>query len=90
MNTEVRLGRVVCATAGRDKDKYFAIVGIVDEQYVLIADGVYRKLSHPKRKKIKHLSFRPQVLQSIADKLQQDKKVFDAELKSALTSAQQG
>ena len=45
------LGDVVCSTAGRDAQRYFVIVEIIDEQYVRIADGALRKLSSPKKKK---------------------------------------
>lgn len=78
------LGRVCRSKAGRDKEKYFMIVGIINEYEVLIADGGYRKLDKPKRKKIKHLSLRPQISEVIGQKIAEGKKVFDAEIKSAL------
>jgi ribosomal protein L14E/L6E/L27E len=53
---DVQNGRIVKAKAGRDKDKYFAVVGAENEQ-ILIADGKTRKLATPKRKNVKHLVF---------------------------------
>jgi LSU ribosomal protein L14E len=44
------LGRVVLSAAGRDKDRYFIIVDIVDDNYVLVADGRLRPESKPKKK----------------------------------------
>ena len=38
------LGRVVFSKQGHDKGKAFLVVGLVDETYVLIADGDSRKL----------------------------------------------
>jgi ribosomal protein L14E/L6E/L27E len=46
----------VKSKAGRDKDRVFIIIEIIDELYVLIADGDLRKVEKPKKKKIKHLS----------------------------------
>ena len=80
----VEVGRVVESKAGRDKGRLLIITGIVDEQYVTIADGDLRVLERPKKKKLKHLRLRPQVLTSIAEKLASGAKVFDAELRSAL------
>ena len=48
-------GSIAVSTAGRDKDKVFIIVGVLDEDYVLIADGRSRKIEKPKKKKLKHL-----------------------------------
>lgn len=78
------LGRICLSRSGRDKGRYFAIVGIVDSEYVLIADGVMRKLARPKKKKLKHLSLKPVALDVIGEKIADGKKVFDAELKSAI------
>ncbi|MGI5918094.1 MAG: RNA-binding protein [Christensenellales bacterium] len=80
----VEVGRVVESKAGRDKGRLLIITGIVDEQYVTIADGDLRVLERPKKKKLKHLRLRPQILSSIAEKLASGTKVFDAELRSAL------
>lgn len=51
------LGDKVCSTAGRDAKKCFFVVGILDEQYVLISDGKTHRVEKPKKKKIKHLVF---------------------------------
>ena len=52
---DIHLGLVVTSVAGRDKGRLFAVVGVVDENYVLIADGKLRRLEEPKRKKVKHI-----------------------------------
>lgn len=48
-------GRVVRSAAGRDKDKFLAVVGW-EEEAVLLADGKERPLERPKRKNVKHLA----------------------------------
>ena len=49
------IGDIIAATAGRDSERLFLVVGIIDENYVYIADGKSRKADFPKKKKIKHL-----------------------------------
>lgn len=52
---ELKIGSVVRAKAGRDKDGFF-VVTAVEKEYCCIADGKSRKLESPKRKNIKHIS----------------------------------
>jgi large subunit ribosomal protein L14e len=56
-----QIGRVVVSTQGHDQGRRFVVVGIVDEHYVLIADGDTRKLDHPKKKQLKHLRAEPEL-----------------------------
>jgi hypothetical protein len=49
------IGDIVLALAGRDSKRLFVVVGILDENYVSIADGKSRKADFPKKKKIKHI-----------------------------------
>jgi ribosomal protein L14E/L6E/L27E len=49
------LGSIAVSTAGRDKGRTCIIVGVLDERYVLIADGRKRKIEKPKKKKMKHI-----------------------------------
>jgi len=83
----VEVGRIAKSLAGRDKDKFFMICEVSDEEFVFISDGDYRKLSRPKLKKLKHLKLTPHVLEGIREKLMSGKKVFDAELRSAIMKA---
>lgn len=78
------IGRVVLAKAGRDKGDIFSIVGQIDEEYVLIANGTNRSIDKPKKKKIKHLELSPECLNIIRDKILKGQKVFDAEIRKNL------
>lgn len=84
MNME--LGQVVYSKAGRDSGSYYAVVEIVDDDFVKIADGDARKLKKAKLKRIKHLKPSGDRLVRIGEKLQAGEQVFDAELRSALRS----
>nr|WP_319489109.1 hypothetical protein [uncultured Caproiciproducens sp.] len=47
-------GLVVRSAAGRDKNVFFTVLE-ADAQLAVICDGKRRSLSHPKKKKLKHL-----------------------------------
>lgn len=53
---EFERGSIVISKAGRDKGRKLVVVEIVDDEYVLVADGDLRKLGSPKRKKRMHLA----------------------------------
>ena len=55
-------GRVVLSTQGRDEGRYFIVLEVIDENFVLMADGLTRKLANPKKKKVKHLRPKPIVV----------------------------
>ena len=54
MKSTFSLGDLVLSKAGRDGGEIFLVVDI-DDDYVKIVNGKYRKISNPKKKKIKHL-----------------------------------
>lgn len=58
---DIQKGMIVKAVAGRDKERYFAVVG-EENGLVLIADGKTRKLRKPKRKNIRHLKFTGKII----------------------------
>ena len=43
------VGRVVLSRQGRDAGRFFIILQVVDDQFVMMADGLTRKLAHPKK-----------------------------------------
>ncbi len=61
MNLEI--GTVVKSLKGRDKNKYFCVV-CIENEYVFLCDGKERRISKPKRKKIKHIEITQAKLQT--------------------------
>ncbi len=80
----MELGQIVYSKAGRDSGKYFAVVELVGEDRVRIADGDARRIKKAKLKNVKHLQSDGDVLAKIAEKLKNGTQIFDAELYSAL------
>ena len=60
MKVKTPVAGMICASAqGRDKGQVYAVVGMAGDSFVLVADGIRRKLDSPKRKNIKHLVLTP-------------------------------
>ncbi|MBR6729461.1 MAG: KOW domain-containing RNA-binding protein [Clostridia bacterium] len=83
---EVFAGEIVFSKAGRDKERPFVVLEVIDTQYVLLADGRLRRVDQPKKKKIKHLLKSGHVAQDIQEKLSAGMKVTNPDLKRALTA----
>lgn len=82
--TTPAVGGICQSTQGRDKDRYYLIVGINGDGTILVSDGNFKKLASPKRKNLKHVHLLPDSVESIALKLAEGKKVYDTEVYSAL------
>ena len=80
----MEVGRVVLSRAGRDQGHLFVIVDVIDENYVAIANGCQRKVDNPKKKKIKHLVAKPELLEEISKKISEKKRIFDSDVRNKL------
>ena len=86
-------GWLVQATAGRDKDDLFFVVGVdEDRKRLLLANGKRRKAACPKAKQFGHVQ--PVDLgefdHPVIHKLQQNAPVSDRELREALAAFKGG
>ena len=84
-------GRIVQATAGRDKDGVFCVVGVDHGAFrLLLADGKRRKLAKPKGKKLGHVECLTDHLNGYdhpaIEKLKQGQALTDKELRRALAA----
>ena len=78
---------LVKSTAGRDKNNYFAVIEVIDENYILIADGKGRTTEKPKRKKIKHIVDMECELIRIKEKMNEAKKISNSDIRKAIKTA---
>lgn len=81
---ELQVGSVVKSLKGRDKEKYFVVIEIVDENYVRIVDGKTRKISAPKLKKVKHLQSNGEILEKVQQIIFQKALLYDKIIKMSL------
>ena len=78
---------LVQVTAGRDKDKYLAVTGVIDKNYVLVCDGRRRRVENPKKKKLKHIKSLDYSLDRIRDKLEEGSNINNSELRREIRRA---
>ena len=76
-------GRVVIATAGRDRKRAFVVTDMPEEGYVLMADGDTRRLDNPKKKKTKHLRPKPVRMDTLA-RLRETNCLKDSDIRAFL------
>ena len=77
------IGRAVQSRQGRDAGRCFVILQVVDQQFVMMADGLTRKLDHPKKKKVKHLHPKPYVMEGVAEGIT-SRQLLDSDLRKFL------
>ena len=82
--TSPAVGGICQSKQGRDKGRYYLIVGIEQGGLIAVTDGNFKKLATPKKKNIKHLRLLPEKAETIALKIIEGKQVFDTEIFSAL------
>ncbi len=78
------IGSIVTSKAGRDKGRAFVVIAAEGDEFVMLADGETRKVSRPKKKKLKHLSFEEGRLE--AEALPEDARLADAAIRKGLSS----
>ena len=78
------VGQIVSSKAGRDADRYYLVVGIVDSRTVLVADGDVRRFENPKRKNIRHLVLHREIVAAVAQKIAAGATVSNAEIRRSL------
>ncbi|MBQ8801383.1 MAG: KOW domain-containing RNA-binding protein [Clostridium sp.] len=85
------VGSIVLASAGRDQEGLFFVVGESDG-FLLLADGKSRKLERPKRKNPRHLHpmFFREFDHPVIQKLQEGTPVTNRELRKALAAFKEG
>jgi large subunit ribosomal protein L14e len=84
------IGRIVKVLRGKDEGTYAVIIGIVDERFVLIADGGKRRFDQPKKKNVLHLQMQPVVSHEVQDSMRETGRVTNAKLRYAIQKVVQG
>jgi ribosomal protein L14E/L6E/L27E len=82
---EPQPGQIVKIVRGRDRDKLAIIVGLVDQRFVLIADGDKRKFDQPKKKNLIHLQLLEAFSSEVMNSLREGGRVTNGKLRYALS-----
>jgi len=81
---EIRPGQLVSSRAGRDRGRYYLVIGVVDERTVLVADGQVRRVANPKRKNPRHLVIHAAAAEALCRRLAEGASVDDGEVRRAV------
>ena len=76
-------GRVVVSTQGHDAGRWYAVISVLDERNLLLADGDTRKLAKPKKKQVKHLKALPLTIQ-LEGRGESGGPIADSDIRKAL------
>ena len=79
-----RLGQIVQVTNGREQGQYAVIIHVIDDRYVLLADGEKRKYDRPKKKNVKHVYLIPYVSNEVRKSLLETNRVSNGKLRFAI------
>jgi ribosomal protein L14E/L6E/L27E len=81
-----QIGQIVVIKSGREAGQYAIIVRLVDERFVLVADGEKRKFDHPKKKNISHLQLLDHISSEVQSSIQETARVTNGKLRFALAN----
>ena len=85
----VEIGCFVISKAGRDQGRLFLVVGEVDDDFVMVANGGLRKMDHQKKKRRKHLKPTGATVTELRDRLAKGEPVEDHEVRSWLSKEEE-
>ncbi|WP_027964818.1 KOW domain-containing RNA-binding protein [Halalkalibacillus halophilus] len=80
-----KLGQLVKIKQGREMDQFAIIIDIVDEKFILLADGEKRKFNRPKRKNLHHVKLIDYVSEEVESSLQETGRVTNGKLRFAIS-----
>ncbi len=83
---DLEIGQLVSSKAGRDAGKYYVVIAYLNDTHVLVANGMSRKASQPKKKNIRHLVAHRQIVTGLAQRLEQEHRLTDEQLRLAIAS----
>lgn len=78
------LGQVVQIMQGRETGQYAVVIKIVDERYVLLADGEKRKYDRPKKKNLNHIEITNHISPEVQNSLLETGRVTNGKLRFAI------
>lgn len=77
-------GQIVLIKSGSDAGQYAIIIRLLDERYVMLADGGKKKFDRPKKKNVQHLQLLNYISPEVQTSLQETGRVTNGKLRFAL------
>ncbi|OPX84405.1 MAG: hypothetical protein A4E53_04185 [Pelotomaculum sp. PtaB.Bin104] len=82
----VEIGHLVSSIKGRDRGRYYLVVGIISQSMVLVADGEERKVEDPKRKNVRHLHLFNVIAGEVLNKALSGRRVTNTDIRREIKS----
>ena len=82
--SDPQLGQIVRVTKGREQNQYAVVINIIDDRFVLLADGEKRKYDRPKKKNVNHIEKTPFISQEVRNSLLETNRVSNGKLRFAV------
>lgn len=79
-----RIGQVVRIMQGRERGQYAIVIRVIDDRYVLLADGEKRKYDRPKKKNIHHIEIMDFTSPEVQNSLLETGRVTNGKLRFAI------
>mgnify|MGYP001402965481 CR=1 FL=1 len=80
-----RIGQIVRVLRGREKGQFAIIIEIIDDRFILLADGDKRKYDLPKRKNIHHVELTNYISEEVVKSIRETGRVTNGKLRFAIT-----
>jgi len=79
-----QLGQIVRINRGREAGQYAIVIRIIDDRFVMLADGDKRKYDRPKKKNLHHIALMDYISLEIQSSLQKTGRVTNGKLRFAV------
>ncbi len=80
-----RIGQFVQIKRGRELSQYAIIIEIIDDKFVMLADGDKRKFDRPKKKNLHHVELLDHVSPEVEKSLRETNRVTNGKLRFAIS-----
>ncbi|MBY7141705.1 KOW domain-containing RNA-binding protein [Virgibacillus sp. NKC19-3] len=78
------IGQVVRIMQGREAGQYAVVIKIMEDRYVLLADGEKRKYDRPKKKNVSHIELMDYISPEVQNSLLETGRVTNGKLRFAI------
>ncbi|WP_099156775.1 MULTISPECIES: KOW domain-containing RNA-binding protein [Virgibacillus] len=78
------IGQVVRIMQGREAGQYAVVIKMIDDRYVLLADGEKRKYDRPKKKNLHHIEIMDYISPEVQNSLLETGRVTNGKLRFAI------
>lgn len=80
-----RIGQVVEIKQGREVGQFAIVIEILDDRFVLLADGEKRKYDRPKKKNLQHIELMDYISPEVQNSLLETGRVTNGKLRFAIS-----